>query len=445
MINSKKMYTAFECNLYCDYFIGYDKENAIIVAEIKLEEKWSAKLQKAQEQWKEKGGSYYQKISNLTDDKEALTQTIRTIRGGEFEKMQEITRMKLEHQSQVERIVDMSKRTSSDSTRELKKMDEILKDKDYEIAQLTRKADLLELSKELLEKELLTYKKRVHGHDASLKTVGFNFSVTHKDLTKKIASLEATTRQLQLENEQLAHNHSASRAGGHLSRNSSPAGHDDKIRRLKRQREELRDIVTRLEEKCNDLDNRCSLMEEDNTHLVSQLEQTRNDYETLLARISELKGECDGLIHENIDLEERIRDCHVNGYAQVVQAPEQEVMIENLEQDRDAYKKELEEISVQNQSLIMRCDRLKDEYQLAREQTSRLLEEREETKNEDGQKDKQIVRLRERNQRLEQGQDRWKQKMDEQRNEIDRLQGLEQRALQADAYKRQLDEIRRHH
>ena len=417
----------------------------MIVAEIRLEEKWSTRLQKSQNQWKEKEGSYFQKISHLTEDKEALTQTIRTIRGGEFEKMQEITRMKLEHQSQVERIVDMSKRSSSDSTRELKKMDEILKDKEYDIAQLTRKADLLELSKELLEKELLTYKKRIHGHDASIKTVGFNFSVSHKDLTKKIASLETTTRQLKLENEQLTLNGSVSRAGGHQSRTNSPAGQDDKIRRLKRQREELRDIVTRLEEKCNDLDNRCSLMEEDNTHLVSQLEQTRNENETLLARISELKEECDGLIHENIDLEERIRDLPVNGYAQAVQTPEQEAIILNLEQDRSAYKKELEEVSEQNQSLIMRCDRLKEEYQLAREQTTRLLEEREQVKNEDGQRDKQIGRLRERNQRLEQGQDRWKQKMDEQRNEIERLQGLEQRALQADAYKRQLDELRRHH
>ena len=417
----------------------------MIVAEIKLEEKWSTRIQKTQDQWKDKEGSYLQKISNLAGDKEALTQTIRTIRGGEFEKMQEINRIKLEHQTQVERIVDMSKRSSSDSTREMKKMEETLKDKDYEIAQLSRKADLLELSKELLEKELLTYKKRIHGHDASLKTVGFNFSVTHKDLTKKIASLEATTRQLKLDNDQLTYNRSGSRAGGHLSRNSSPAGHDDKIRRLKRQREELRDIITRLEEKCNELDNRCSLMEEDNTHLVSQLEQTRNDNETLQARICELKEECDGLIHENIDLEERIRDCPVNGYSQVGPTPGQEAIIVNLEQDREAYKKELEEISQQNQSLIIRCDRLKDEYQLAREQTSRLLEEREQIKTDDDQKDKQIGRLRDRNQRLEQGQDRWKQKMDDQRNEIDRLQGLEQRALQADAYKRQLDELRRHH
>ncbi|KAI6661954.1 hypothetical protein LOD99_9722 [Oopsacas minuta] len=421
---------------------GFDKENAIIVTEIKLEEKWNNKIKKMQEHWKEKEGSYLQKISHLTDDKEALTVTIRNIREGDFDKRQEIHRMKLEHKEKIETITDMNRRFTSDNSREKKKLDEILKDKESEILQLMRKVDLLELSKELLERELLTYKQRVHGHGASLKTVGFNFSVSQKDMSKKIVSLENTVRMLKNENDELMNHRSGSRLGGQISQTSTPTGQDEKIWRLKKQREELRGIVTRLEEKCNELENRCSIMEEDYSLLVNQLELSRNEAENWQARVTELREENDGLLNENIDMHEKIRDYPVNGYAA---QEDREGMLLEFEQEREEYQKELNELNEQKDALIIRCECLKNEYQAARDQTTRLLEDREQEKMQETQSEKQINRLRERNQRLEQVHERLTHKMEEQRDEIERLQMFEQRALQADAYKRQLDDLKRHH
>ena len=121
-----------------------------------------------------------------------MTLTIENIREGDFEKRQEILRMELEHKEKVDTITNMNRRYTSDTSREKSKLEELLKDKEFEVAKVMRTVEHLELTKEYLERELLIYKQRVHGHDASIKTVGFNFSVTQKDMSKKIASLQNT-------------------------------------------------------------------------------------------------------------------------------------------------------------------------------------------------------------------------------------------------------------
>ena len=417
---------------------GYDKDNAVSRTENKIEDKWEMKIKKLQDHWKEREYSHLQKISILETDKEALTKRLRDLRDGEFENIQEISHLKQIHQNELARILDLNRRTVNDNTRELKKMDELLKDKEDEIAQFTRKVDVLELDKELLEKELLVYKKRIHGHDASIKSAGINFTLAHKDLTKKIAGLEGKVRQLQIEKQQMPQIRPDSQMG-----HASSGGHEDKITRYRRQREELKDIVTRMEEKCNDLETRCTILEEDHTVLVSQLEQSINEKESIKGRLSDLKQECDLLRHENIDLHENIRDFPVDDYEQVGRMQDQRGVIMELQQCREDYLKEIKELNEQKEGLMIRCEKLKDDYQIAKEQTTRLLEEREDIKNQETQQEKQIARLRDRTVRLEQNQDRWKNKMEEQRAEIDRLQNVEQRAMQADAYKRQLDELKR--
>ena len=370
------------------------------------------------------------KVSQLTEDKQALTLTIENIRESDFEKRQELLRMELEHKEKIDTITSMNRRYTSDTSRDKTKLEELLKDKEFEVAKAMRSVEHLELTKEYLERELLIYKQRIHGHDASIKTVGFNFSVTQKDMSKKIISLQNTVRNLKEENEELMNGQS----GSHMSvvtQGGTPTSQDDKIQRLKRQRAELKGIATRMGEKTDELENRCSMLEEKNTGLVSKLELRMNDVENLQARIAELSEENEGLLNENIDIHEKIRDYPVNGYASQ----------QDFAQEREEYQKDLEELTVQKDALMMRCDRLKNEYQAAKEQTTRLLEDRDQDKLYES----QINRLRERNQRLEQTQERYTQKMEDQRNEIERLQMLEQRALQADAYKRQLDELKRHH
>ena len=358
------------------------------------------------------------------------TLTIENIREGDFEKRQEILRMELEHKEKVDTITNMNRRYTSDTSREKSKLEELLKDKEFEVAKVMRTVEHLELTKEYLERELLIYKQRVHGHDASIKTVGFNFSVTQKDMSKKIASLQNTVMILKEEKEQLLNGQTGSHLSG-VSQAGTPTSQDDKIQRLKRQRAELKGIVTRMGEKTDELENRCCMLEENNTGLVSKFELCMNDVDNLQARIVELREENDGLLNENIDIHEKIRDYPVNGYASQ----------QNFAQEREEYQKELEDLTQHNDALMMQCDRLKNEYQAAKEQTTRLLEDRDQDKLQET----QINRLRERNQRLEQTQERYVQKMDDQRNEIERLQMLEQRALQADAYKRQLDDLKRHH
>ena len=400
------------------------------ITEIKSDERWNSRIKKLQEQWKEKEHSYMKKVSQLTEDKQALTLTIENIRESDFEKRQELLRMELEHKEKIDTITSMNRRYTSDTSRDKTKLEELLKDKEFEVAKAMRSVEHLELTKEYLERELLIYKQRIHGHDASIKTVGFNFSVTQKDMSKKIISLQNTVRNLKEENEELMNGQS----GSHMSvvtQGGTPTSQDDKIQRLKRQRAELKGIATRMGEKTDELENRCSMLEEKNTGLVSKLELRMNDVENLQARIAELSEENEGLLNENIDIHEKIRDYPVNGYASQ----------QDFAQEREEYQKDLEELTVQKDALMMRCDRLKNEYQAAKEQTTRLLEDRDQDKLYES----QINRLRERNQRLEQTQERYTQKMEDQRNEIERLQMLEQRALQADAYKRQLDELKRHH
>ena len=411
--------------------IGYDKENAVTITLLKSDEKWNSRMKNLQEQWKEKEGSYMKKISQLTEDKQAMTLTIENIRESDFDKRQELLRIELEHKEKLDTITSMNRRYSSDTSREKTKLEELLKDKEFEVAKAMRSAEHLELTKEYLERELLIYKQRVHGHDASIKTVGFNFSVTQKDMSKKIVSLQNTVRILKEEKEHLMNGHTTGSHMSAITQGGTPTSQDDKIQRLKRQRAELKGIVTRMGEKTEELENRYGMLEETNTDLVSKLELCMNDLENLKARSAELREENDTLLNENIDIHEKLRDYPVNGYTSQ----------QEFAQEREVFRKAMEDLTERNDALMMRCDRLKNDYQAAKEQTTRLLEDRDQDKLHES----QINRLRERNQRLEQTQERYSQKMEDQRNEIERLQMLEQRALQADAYKRQLDDLKRHH